>query len=77
MVYVGDTSGMYFVAGSPIRVGKRLSYTVRGLQNGVLYFFALAAYDGAGEERIGQLSAEAWARPLPHLGTADIPSQGG
>lgn len=77
VVYVGDTSGMYFVAGSPIRVGKRLSYTVRGLQNGVLYFFALAAYDGAGEERIGQLSAEAWARPLPHLGTADIPSQGG
>jgi hypothetical protein len=45
-VYSGNASGAY---GTPITIGNRTSYTVTGLASGA-YFFAVTAYDGAGNE---------------------------
>jgi hypothetical protein len=77
MVYYGTSRGEYFGEGaapgaSPIDAGKRTSLRVDGLENGVLYYFAVAAYDrrdgtaGGGEIfRTGEFSREVSARPLP------------
>jgi hypothetical protein len=55
-VYVGTASGTYSFPGSPLVAGKATSYTVSNLPKGQTYFFAISAYDSAGNE--SALSAE-------------------
>ena len=63
MVYYGERRGEYFSAGSPLNVGKVLSCRVPNLDNGKIYFFAVAAYDDEEGTRVGSFSQEVWARP--------------
>ncbi|MDR0400310.1 MAG: hypothetical protein LBH51_05140 [Treponema sp.] len=78
LVYYGRTRGEYFEAGalqgpSPIDAGTRTSLRIEGLNNGTLYYFAVASYrngpdarrSGTDTLRIGDFSREATARPLP------------
>jgi hypothetical protein len=77
LVYYGTVKGEYFgedaaLGKSPINVGKRNSIVIDGLKNGVLYYFAVAAYDhmeygGSGSYHMGEFSREAPARPLEGL----------
>jgi hypothetical protein len=67
LVYYGPNSGEYFgndaiLGVSPIDAGRRTSIRIDGLENGRLYFFAVAAYDEA--RHIGEFSRETAARPL-------------
>jgi fibronectin type III domain protein len=55
-VYVGTASGTYSFSGSPFTVGKATTYTVNDLPLNNTYFFAVSAYDNAGNE--GPLSVE-------------------
>ena len=55
-VYVGTASGTYNAPGSPFVVGKVARYTVSNLPKDQTYFFAMSAYDSAGNE--SALSAE-------------------
>ncbi len=69
LVYYGTSKGEYFgesaiLGVSPIDVGKRTSIHIDGLDNGTLYYFAVAAYDRAGQPHIGEFSKEVAARPL-------------
>jgi hypothetical protein len=68
-VYYGTAPGRYFgsagVAGSsPIDAGNATSLMIEGLENGVLYFFAVESYDRFGNRSIGELSREVSARPM-------------
>ncbi len=56
-IYFGTSSGNYTASGSPTVIGRVTSYTVTGLQRNTTYFFALSAYDSAGNE--SALSGEA------------------
>jgi hypothetical protein len=47
-VYVGTTSGTYSYPGSPFTVGKASTYTISNLPIGQTYFFAISAFDTAG-----------------------------
>jgi hypothetical protein len=49
-IYVGTASGTYNFPGSPFTVGKVTTYTVTDLQQKTTYFFAISAYDIAGNE---------------------------
>jgi hypothetical protein len=67
MVYYGTSSGEYFGNGSPIDAGNRTSFRIEGLNNGTLYYFAVAAYSqepGRLAQEPGVFSREAAARPL-------------
>ena len=55
-IYVGTNSGTYSFPGSPFVIGKVASYSISNLPKGQTYFFALSAYDSAGNESV--LSAE-------------------
>jgi hypothetical protein len=55
-IYVGTASGIYTFPGSPFIAGKVTSYTVSNLPKINTYFFAMSAYDNAGNE--SPLSAE-------------------
>ena len=55
-VYVGMASGMYSFPGSAFVTGKVTSYTISNLPMNQTYFFAISAYDSAGNE--SPLSAE-------------------
>ena len=55
-IYVGTASGTYNFPGSAFVIGLGTSYTVSNLPNGQTYFFAISAYDTAGNE--SPLSAE-------------------
>ena len=55
-IYVGTNSGVYNSPGSPFVAGKVTSYTISNLPKGQTYFFAISAYDSAGNESV--LSAE-------------------
>jgi hypothetical protein len=55
-VYVGTASGTYNAPGSPFVAGKVVRYTVSNLPMDQTYFFAISAYDSAGNE--SALSAE-------------------
>ncbi|MDZ7366230.1 MAG: fibronectin type III domain-containing protein [candidate division KSB1 bacterium] len=46
-IYYGESSGNYT---SSINVGKVTQYTVNQLKDGVVYYFAVTAYDSAGNE---------------------------
>ncbi|MDR1586705.1 MAG: fibronectin type III domain-containing protein [Treponema sp.] len=85
LVYYGEARGEYFgenaaPGASPINAGKRNSLFVEGLKNGVLYYFAVAAYDRGNPEgpagtvprasaafHAGEFSREVSARPLAGL----------
>jgi hypothetical protein len=67
LVYYGSARGEYFgnnaiLGVSPIDAGKRNSLVIEGLQNGVLYYFAVAAYDRP--LHAGEFSRDVTARPL-------------
>ncbi len=67
-VYYGTRPGQYFGAGadlgrSPVDVGDTTEVELAGLQNGTVYYFAVAAYDAAGITPETQFSQEAHARP--------------
>ncbi len=64
LVYFGERPGEYLADGSPMDAGAIRSFTVSGLQNGRIYYFAIAAYDGSGPRHPGELSLEVYARPL-------------
>ncbi len=49
-VYVGTRPGQYDVSGSPYVLGKTAAYTVANLPAGQTYYFAVSAYDSAGNE---------------------------
>lgn len=49
-IYVGTSSGNYNYAGSPFTVGKVGTYTINNLPTGQTYFFAISAFDNAGNE---------------------------
>jgi hypothetical protein len=77
LLYYGIRSGVYTDAAgpsgmrqnlSPIDVGNKLSYTLSGLENGRLYYFAVSAYNAGGPENAGALSGECEARPLSQNG---------
>jgi len=55
-IYFGTSSGNYTSPGSPAVIGKITTYLLTGLQRNTTYFFALSAYDSAGNE--SALSAE-------------------
>lgn len=55
-VYIGTASGTYSFPGSAFVLGKVTSYTVSNLPMGQTYFFAISAYDSAGNESL--LSSE-------------------
>ncbi|HEY6260812.1 MAG TPA: hypothetical protein VIW47_04405 [Nitrospiraceae bacterium] len=55
-IYVGTASGTYNFPGSAFVIGTVTSYTISNLPNGQTYFFAMSAYDSAGNESV--LSAE-------------------
>ena len=55
-IYVGTKSGLYSFTGSPFLTGTVTSYTMSNLPRGETYYFAISAYDSAGNESV--LSAE-------------------
>ena len=72
-IYYGNRPGEYLgrvaVEGaSPIKVGNTTSYTVTGLENGKIYYFAIATWSALDDRIVGNLSKEVYARPLERLG---------
>ena len=69
LVYYGASRGEYFGKGaaqgpSPVDAGNRTTVRIGGLRNGVLYYFAVAAYDRLNPFHAGEFSQEVSARPL-------------
>jgi hypothetical protein len=64
LVFYGTASGEYLDQASPIDAGNLTSIRINGLDNGTLYFFAIAAYNNPGVSNIGEFSREVAARPL-------------
>ena len=70
MVYYGERPGEYLgktaVQGSsPIDAGEKTTLRLTGLQNGKIYYFAVASYSRAGApEGIGSFSKEVYVRPV-------------
>lgn len=67
-IYYGTKSGEYLgnkalEGSSPLNVGDTLSYTLNGLQNGTIYYFAIASYSKIDKKITGDLSKEVFARP--------------
>lgn len=61
----GEYLGRFAVEGdSPINVGAVNSYTITGLENGRIYYFAVAAWSAFDDRIVGNLSKEVFARPL-------------
>ena len=60
----GEYLGRYAAEGnSPIDVGNTTSYTITGLKNGTIYYFAVAAWSKVDSRIRGPLSKEVYARP--------------
>ena len=71
-LYYGTRPGEYLgrmaIEGeSPINVGNNSSFTVTGLENGKIYYFAVAAWSKFDMRVVGNLSKEVFARPLARL----------
>ena len=70
LVYYGAARGEYLAKDSPVDVGNTTSARIEGLNNGTLYYFAIAAYGRAydGVHGLvtdpGEFSREVAARPL-------------
>jgi hypothetical protein len=67
-VFYGTRSGRYFGTGaeigsSPATIGERTEVTLDGLENGTLYFFAVASRDASSTAGESVLSSEVTARP--------------
>ncbi len=67
-IYYGSKPGEYLgriaVEGaSPIDVGNTTFFTLNGLKNGTIYYFALATYSKYDSRITGELSKEVFARP--------------
>lgn len=71
LVYYGKRPGEYLEPGSAMDAGNALSVKIGNLENGVLYFFAIASYDNAGKDHQGALSGEVHARPLAVYGKTE------
>lgn len=70
-LYYGNRPGEYLgrialEGESPIDVGNTTSFTVTGLENGKIYYFALAAWSARDKRVVGELSKEVFARPLAY-----------
>ena len=68
-VYYGTRPGEYLGVGavqgnSPVNAGNIATFTITGLKNGTVYYFAVATYSSSDESFIGTLSKEVSARPL-------------
>ncbi len=68
-LYYGTRPGEYLGRGaiqgsSPVDAGNISTYTITGLKNGTLYYFAIATYSSIDKSFIGTLSNEVSARPL-------------
>lgn len=60
----GEYTGRYAAEGnSPINAGNTTSFTITGLKNGTIYYFAIAAWSKADSRVRGPLSKEVYARP--------------
>ena len=59
--------GVFSLIGKLFSVGNKSSFTVTGLENGKIYYFAIAAYSAQDESVIGEKSKEVFARPLARL----------
>lgn len=71
-VYYGSRPGEYLgrialEGESPINVGNTTSFTINGLENGKIYYFAVAAWSVYDMRVVGNLSKEVFARPLAKL----------
>ncbi|MFO8064242.1 MAG: LamG-like jellyroll fold domain-containing protein [Spirochaetota bacterium] len=67
-VFYGTRSGRYFGSGaeigdSPVSIGNTNEVTIDGLENGTLYFFAVASRDESSKDGTSVLSSEVTARP--------------
>lgn len=67
-IYYGTKSGEYLgrqaVEGlSPINAGNTTRYTLTGLKNGTIYYFAISTYSRLDSRITGDLSQEVFARP--------------
>lgn len=72
LVYYGNRPGEYLgraalEGDSPVKAGNKTSLTLNGLQNGKIYYFAVAAYSKIDGRIIGTLSKEVYARPSSRL----------
>lgn len=73
LLYFGTSPGVYRGTGSsegpsPIDLGNRTSVVLENLENGKLYYFAVAAYDTSGPSHRSSLSNEVTARPSNYYG---------
>ncbi len=71
-IYYGNRPGEYLgrfaVEGdSPINAGNVTSFTLTGLENGKIYYFAIAAWSMYDDRIIGPMSKEVFARPMSSL----------
>ncbi len=64
LVYFGEGQGEYLSQGSPVDAGSSLSCVISGLENGKMYYFAVASYGEAGSGLPGDFSPEIAVRPL-------------
>lgn len=67
-IYYGESPGWYHGEGgaegaSPVDVGDATRFTLTGLQNDRLYYFAVVSYDGADPPHLSAFSREVGARP--------------
>ena len=72
-IYYGERPGEYLcrdaVEGpSPVNAGNTTSYTLTGLKNGKIYYFAVVAYSCVDSRISGDFSKEVYARPLRRMG---------
>ncbi|MDD7013547.1 MAG: fibronectin type III domain-containing protein [Spirochaetales bacterium] len=68
-IFYGERPGEYLgreaVQGeSPVDIGNTTSAVISGLENGKIYYFAIAAYSKTDNQIMGELSKEVYARPL-------------
>lgn len=67
-IYYGNRPGEYLgtvaiEGASPINVGNTTVYTLNGLNNGIIYYFSVAAWSKIDNRIRGPLSKEVYARP--------------
>ena len=72
-IYYGNRPGEYLgrvalEGPSPVNAGNTTSYTLTGLENGKIYYFAVASWSSLDDRITGPLSKEVFARPLQRLG---------
>jgi len=71
-IFYGNRPGEYLgrialEGPSPVNVGNTTTYTLTGLENGKIYYFAVASWSSLDDRITGPLSKEVYARPLQRL----------